>query len=74
MPTWPQDTIQTLLTLADAEGHSRAKCKNETDAGRFRFAIYNYRRNHKAYPGIEVTVEGSDVVLTKTIPAEVTIA
>jgi hypothetical protein len=62
---WPIATIRELLALASANGEARATVASGEDAELFRYAIYNFRRTHGGSEDISVTVDGTDVVLTK---------
>lgn len=63
--TWPRDTIRELLALADASGESKAELPSARDAELFRFAIYSFRRTERVGGNISVTLDGTNVILTK---------
>ena len=58
MPSvWPQDKIRELIALAESGGSSSATLTSETEATNFRFAIYNFRREHRIGLDLMVTIE-----------------
>jgi hypothetical protein len=66
--------IRELLALADVQGSARAQLRSRSEAERFRFAIYSFRRQNQFGHNISVTIEGDNtVVLTKREAPEITI-
>jgi hypothetical protein len=70
---WPLDTIRELLALANTSGEARATLASAEEAELFRFAIYNFRRNHSLGLDMTVTIDDNAVVVTKRTLAAVTI-
>ena len=71
---WPHAMIRELLARADINGESRARLSSQREAERFRFAIYNFRRQRNLGSNLCITIEDdSVVVVTRREPPVVTI-
>lgn len=72
MRIWPHAMIRELIALAEAQGEARAQLASRSEAERFRFAIYSFRRQNQLGSTISVTIEDEGtVVLTKREAPEI---
>lgn len=60
---WPTDKIHELLIAALQDGAAEARTESSDDARLLRYAIYNYRKRANLGLELELTIEGSSVVL-----------
>lgn len=62
---WDQSLIRELLVRAELQDSSSAVLDSEREAERFRYAIYNFRKEHDLGHGISITIDGNMVKLTR---------
>lgn len=65
MKIWPQSTIRELLAQAKASGEARARLDSRESAERFRYSIYAFRKAHNIGYDVSITIEDTDVVVTR---------
>lgn len=70
---WDRATIRELLSLAQAQGEARASTRSPRDAERFRYAIYDFRKNNLGFDNLVITLDDSAVVVTLHEPQAVVI-
>jgi hypothetical protein len=62
---WPKDVIRELLAQASLTGEARAELASPTEAERFRFAIYSFRRTEGIGYDLSITLDTNTVVVRK---------
>lgn len=73
MRIWSRSMIRELLATAVATGEVRAELASRSDAERFRYGIYAFRRAHNTGYDVTIRLDENTVVVTKKDVPEVRI-
>ena len=70
---WPQDTLREILAQAEVAHCARVECPTGRDAELLRFALYNFRKQHKIGLQLGITLDENVVVVEKRSAPTITI-